>query len=188
MKQRNRFIVISIVILALVLFGYWLINKPDHQSDSSLSFSKPMKIISSVFNSNELIPSKYTCDGANINPPLQIVSVPDNAKSLALVMDDPDSATGTWLHWTLWNIDPRTKFIKEDSIPKEAQQGITSFKQIGYGGPCPGSGLRHYYFKLYALSAAPNLSEGATLGELQNFIDSHTIAVAELIGLYTRQR
>ncbi len=188
MVSNKRILLFLIVILVILGFGSWLIFGLPHKNslpESNLSIT--MKILSTAFQNNNLIPAKYTCDGKNINPPLQIIDVPENSKSLALIMDDPDSPIGTWLHWSLWNIDPQTKIIKENSVPQNARQGITNFGHIGYGGPCPGSGLHHYHFKLYALSAIPDLSEGATLGELQNFINSHTIAAADLVGLYSRQ-
>ena len=116
-----------------------------------------MKILSPVFNHNSAIPSLYTCDGENINPPLMFEDVPTEAQSLVLISDDPDAPAGTWVHWTVWNISPSTKDIKENACPKEAVEGITSFGTTGYGGPCPPSGEHRYFFKLYALDTILDL-------------------------------
>ena len=139
-----------------------------------------MKIESSAFQNNQNIPAKYTCDGENINPPLKISGVPENAKSLALVVDDPDATRGiTWVHWILLNIDPAIGEIAENSLPEKTKELVTSFGKPGYGGPCPpkGSKPHRYFFKLYALYDKINSVEE---------IDKHTIEKAELVGFYSR--
>jgi len=148
-----------------------------------------MKITSPVFKNNAQIPSKYTCDGENINPPLEISEVPEGAKSLVLIVDDPDATRGfTWLHWTLWNIKPDTKEISENSIPQGAIEGKTDFGKSGWGGPCPPSGSHRYFFKLFALNAVLDLSDSASLDEIQKAMEGHILEKAELIGLYSRER
>mgnify|MGYP003394717907 CR=1 FL=1 len=148
-----------------------------------------MKITSLVFKNNDKIPAKYTCDGENINPPLTISGVPEEAKSLVLIVDDPDATRGyTWLHWTLWNINPDTKEIAENSVPNGATQGKTDFGKSGWGGPCPPSGSHHYFFKLFALDVILELPCGASLDELQKTIEGHILEKVELIGLYSRER
>lgn len=146
-----------------------------------------MKISSPVFENNECIPSKYTCDGGNISPPLMFSDVPGNAQSLVLIMDDPDAPRGTWIHWTIWNIDPKTTGIKENSVPGEAVEGITSFGRAGYGGPCPPTGTHRYFFKLYALDAKLDLAPDLDKSALEKAMQNHILAQAELIGLYTRK-
>lgn len=111
-----------------------------------------MKITSQVFVNNSPIPSKYTCDGENVNPPLLIAEVPAEAVELVLIVDDPDAPAGTWVHWILWNLDPRTTEIAEGATPVGAIEGITTYSRPGYGGPCPPSGTHRYFFKLYALN------------------------------------
>ena len=93
------------------------------------------RITSQVFEHNKFIPPKYTCDGENISPPLEISGVPESAKSLVLIMDEPDATRGVWAHWLLWNISPDTKEIPENSVPPGTTEGVTSFGRSGYGGP-----------------------------------------------------
>jgi phosphatidylethanolamine-binding protein (PEBP) family uncharacterized protein len=130
-----------------------------------------MKISSTAFEHNGQIPKKYTCDGSDVNPPLKFESIPDEAKSLALIIDDPDAPVGTWVHWVLWNIDPKTTEIQDD-----------------YGGPCPPSGTHRYFFKLYALDTTLNLGPNVTKRDIESSIKGHILAKAELIGLYKRIR
>lgn len=146
-----------------------------------------MILTSPAFQNSGSIPQKFTCDGGDINPELQIGNVPGTAKSLALIMDDPDAPAGTWTHWTVWNIDPKTTVIKEESVPPRAVEGMTSFGRIGYGGPCPPPGKPHrYFFKLYALGAILDLPSGTPLADLEAEIQKYMVARAELIGLYGR--
>ncbi|RJQ28454.1 YbhB/YbcL family Raf kinase inhibitor-like protein [Candidatus Parcubacteria bacterium] len=146
-----------------------------------------MIITSPAFEDNATIPEKYTCDGGDINPELHIHNVPEDAVSLALVVDDPDAPGGTFTHWTVWNIDPKTTRIKEESVPSNGVEGMTSFGRVGYGGPCPPPGKPHrYYFKLYALKDMLNLPNGTTIKEFEAEKERHLIEKAELIGLYGR--
>lgn len=146
-----------------------------------------LKISSSAFRHNDLIPSKYTCDGADVNPPLAIEGVPENTKSLALIVDDPDAPRGTWVHWLVWNIDPKTKVIAEDSAANGGRQGMNDFRKLDYGGPCPPSGTHRYFFKLYALDAPLNLEKGAARADLEKSMKGHVLAQTEIIGLYRRK-
>ena len=145
------------------------------------------QISSPVFKHNQMIPSKYTCDGEDVNPPLFIGNAPPEAKSLALIADDPDAPAGIWVHWVLWNIDPKTTEIGESSVPAGAHQGTTDFRMQRYGGPCPPSGTHRYFFKLYALDTAIDPGKGATKAGLERAMKGHVIAQAELIGLYKRK-
>src|SRR3989344_873103 len=110
-----------------------------------------MNLSSPAFEHHQPIPAKYTCDGENINPLLQFSDIPDSTKSLVLIMDDPDAPAGLWVHWTIWNIDPGTAEIAENSVPPGSIEGVTSFGKPGYGGPCPPSGTHRYFFKFFAL-------------------------------------
>lgn len=146
-----------------------------------------MKIESPVFKNNELIPPKYTCDGENINPPLKLDEVPENTKSLVLIVDDPDAPMGTWVHWTIWNINPQTVEISENSCPQGAVEGITDFGIAGYGGPCPPSGTHRYFFKLYALDVSTlDLMSSANASDVRKELKNHILAQAQIIGLYSR--
>ncbi len=148
---------------------------------STLTLSSP------AFTPGGSIPAKYTCDGSDINPPLTIGDVPAGTKSLALIVDDPDAPAGTWVHWVVWNISPATKEIGENSAPAGALQGMTDFRRKAYGGPCPPSGTHRYFFKLYALDAAPSLDQGASKAALEKAMKGHILAQAELMGLYKRK-
>ena len=146
-----------------------------------------MKIASIAFATNSNIPSQYTCDGKNINPPLEFVQVPTNAKSLALIVDDPDAPSKVWVHWVVYNINPKTQEVKENSIPQDGIEGMTDFGKPGYGGPCPPAGTHRYFFKLYALDMKLNLLQKPTKQELEQGIQGHILDKAELIGLYSRE-
>jgi len=146
-----------------------------------------MKISSPTFEANQTIPSKYTCDGENINPPFQIFDVPAGAKSLVLISDDPDAPMGTWVHWTIWNIPPETKEIGKNSAPIGVVEGMTSFGKKGYGGPCPPSGTHRYFFKLYALDSILDLPISAKAADIEKAMKGHILDKTELIGLYKRQ-
>ncbi|RMD67029.1 YbhB/YbcL family Raf kinase inhibitor-like protein [Candidatus Pacearchaeota archaeon] len=146
-----------------------------------------MEISSPAFAHNSPIPSKYTCDGQDINPPLTFANVPSSAKELVLIVDDPDAPAGVWTHWVVYNIPPQTAGIDENSIPANAVQGTNSWGKSAYGGPCPPSGTHRYFFKLYALNSPLQLSPGASKTELENAMQGKVIASAELVGTYTRQ-
>jgi Raf kinase inhibitor-like YbhB/YbcL family protein len=146
-----------------------------------------LKISSTAFALNGSIPSKYTCDGLDVNPPLRFENVPTEAKSLVLIVDDPDAPAGTWVHWVVWNIDPATKEIRENSVPPGASQGMTDFRKQKYGGPCPPSGVHRYFFKLYALSATLTLGPNADKAAVEKAMQGRILAQTELIGLYTRR-
>jgi len=143
---------------------------------------------SSAFKNDNEIPRKYGYKNSNINPPLKIKGIPQNTKSLALIMDDPDAmgAVGKiWVHWVVWNIDPQITEIKEDSIPTGAIEGKTDFGEIGYGGPAPPDKEHTYIFKLYALDNKLNLNESATKKDVEKSIKNHILAEAKLTGKYS---
>jgi len=146
-----------------------------------------VKLESSSFENNQNIPMTYSCDGDNINPPLEISGVPKNAKSLALIMDDPDAPGGTFTHWFMWNITTDTKEILEGDWPEGAEQGLNDRGELGYTGPCPPSGVHHYHFKLYALSKKLDILPSSTKEELEKEIENAFIAKSELVGIYSRE-
>ena len=151
-----------------------------------------MSLISPDFKNNGKIPVKFTCQGDNISPELKINGVSPKTKSLVLIVDDPDAPAGTWVHWVLYNIPPKTEIISENQrkgsviLNWGAYQGLNSWNKIGYGGPCPPSGTHRYFFKLYALKQNLSLKKGATKQELENEINKNLIQKAELIGLYKK--
>lgn len=152
------------------------INHPD---------SAAIQITSSSFINNEYIPTKFTCDGSNVNPSLTIKNIPDGTKTLALIMDDPDAPHGTFVHWVVWNIAPEDSLIKENSLP--GISGINSTGNNGYMGPCPQSGIHHYHFKVFAIDKELTIKNNADKKILEETMKNHVISSAELIGLYQRK-
>ncbi len=146
---------------------------------------KMLNISSTVFKEGEMIPAKYTCEGENINPPLDISGIPGEAKCLAIIMDDPDAPSGNWVHWLVWNI-PVTHHIKEENVP--GKEGINDFQMHRYGGPCPPSGTHRYSFKLYALDALLELPGNTKKGQLEKAMSEHIIGFGTLTGLYKRNK
>lgn len=145
------------------------------------------RIESPAFRQNGQIPQKYTCDGEDVNPPLRITNVPPSAKSLALIVDDPDAPGRTWVHWVVWNIPASTSEIGEDSVPDGSAQGMNDFRKNPYGGPCPPSGTHRYFFKLYALDTTLDLGSRSTKPDLEGAMRGHIVGQAELMGLYRRR-
>jgi len=151
-----------------------------------INYNINMILSSSVFENNRTIPSEFTCDGSNVSPPLSISGAPKNAKSLALIMDDPDAPMGTFTHWTVWNISPeKSQFSKGEKI--NLPQGKTSFGKPGYGGPCPPSGTHRYFFKLYALDVVLDIADGAPRKDLEDAMNAHVITQTVLVGKYSRR-
>jgi hypothetical protein len=154
-----------------------------------------LKLASTAFSHGGEIPSKHTCEGEDVSPPLAWSGVPANAKSLALIVDDPDAPDPaapkmTWVHWVLYNIPASASALAEgaSALPAGTLQGLNDWKRTGYGGPCPPIGRHRYFHKLYALDTAlPNLGQ-VPKGKLEAAMKPHVIAQAELIGTYQKRR
>jgi len=144
-----------------------------------------LKVKSSAFEHNGLIPRKYTCDGNDVNPPLTIEDIPEGTESLALTIDDPDAPMGTWDHWVVWNIPPHTQEIREKSVP--GVEGMNDFRRNSYGGPCPPGGTHRYFFKVYALDTKLNLGAASRKKDLERAMQGHILAKGEFIGRYSRK-
>lgn len=144
---------------------------------------KILSVSSEAFENRGYIPIKYTCDGINTNPPIDINNIPEDTKSLVLIVDDVDAPIRAWTHWIIWNVSPGKK-IKENS--HSGMEGINDFRQHHYGGPCPPSGTHRYHFKVYALDEMLFLKKDSTKYELEKTMSSHIIAFGELIGIYRR--
>jgi len=142
-----------------------------------------MNLKSTAFKEGETIPEKYTCDGEDIMPRLQIEGVPSKTKTLALICHDPDAPMGRWEHGLFWNIPPTTKEITKPI----GVIGKNSWGRNDYGGPCPPSGKHHYFFTIYALDIKLDLPEGSTREELELAMEGHVIAHSQLAGLYKRK-
>jgi len=150
-----------------------------------------MKITSEAFDEGGMIPSRHTCDGADVSPPLAWSGLPENTVALALICDDPDAPVGTWVHWVLYDLPPEVTELAEavptqETLASGAKQGRNSGRKIGYSGPCPPSGTHRYYFKLYALDQGVDLSPGATKKQLVAAMEGHILAEAQLMGRYQR--
>jgi len=145
-----------------------------------------LKLSSPAFENGGEIPKKYSCDGANVSPPLEIEHVPSNTKSLALVFDDIDAPRGSYVHWIVWNIDPSLKELKENSVPEGVVQGVNDFKKRHYGGPCPPKRAHKYVFKIYALDTLLNLNPNGTKKDLEKVMEGHIISRSQLAGVYKR--
>jgi Raf kinase inhibitor-like YbhB/YbcL family protein len=147
-------------------------------------------LITSVFDAGQSIPVKYTCHGEDLSPPLKFFHLPNGVKSLALVVDDPDAPNGTFDHWIVWNIPANLTQISEGApefktIEPHPSQGVNSYKQNGYRGPCPPPGKpHHYHFKLYALDTTLNIEEGSTKQALEQVMKGHIIDQTELVGVF----
>jgi Raf kinase inhibitor-like YbhB/YbcL family protein len=148
-----------------------------------------MQIKSTSFTNNQQMPDRFTCRGENINPNLGLENIPATAKSLVLLMHDPDAVEGDFTHWLVWNIEPTTKQILEDSAPTGSVEGINDFGRVGYGGPCPprGSGSHRYTFELYALDQPLDLPSTTNGDDLRKAIKTHILATASLIGLVSAE-
>lgn len=143
-----------------------------------------LKITSPVFENSGFIPTKYTCDGDDVNPPLKIGGIPEGTKSLALIVDDPDAPMGTWDHWIVWNIPPTSK-VEENAVP--GVEGLNDFRKHSYGGPCPPSGTHRYFFKVYALDAKLDLHPNSRKEDVERAMEDHILAKGEIIGRYSRR-
>ncbi|HUV30512.1 MAG TPA: YbhB/YbcL family Raf kinase inhibitor-like protein [Acidobacteriota bacterium] len=149
-------------------------------------------VTSAAFEEGGMIPREYTCDGADISPPLSWSGVPPAAKSMALICDDPDAPAGTWVHWVLFNLPLDTTELPQSIPPEEtlangARHGVTDFGRHGYGGPCPPGGTHRYYFKLYALDTMLEIAGRVTKTGLLSAMEGHTLAQGHLMGKYRRQ-
>jgi Raf kinase inhibitor-like YbhB/YbcL family protein len=148
-------------------------------------------ITSSAFKEGALIPKKHTCDAEDISPDLKWSGVPQGAKSLALICDDPDAPVGTWVHWVLFNLPPGVSELaagvpSDAALTNGARHGKNDFRKLGYGGPCPPGGTHRYFFKLYALDTLLALESGSTKAQLLSALQNHILAEGQLMGTYKR--
>jgi Raf kinase inhibitor-like YbhB/YbcL family protein len=151
-----------------------------------------VELTSRAFREGDVIPSKFTCDGADVSPALDWANVPAGAKSLALICDDPDAPGGTWVHWLVYGVAADRRSLGEGVPAAPVIQGLciqgrNDFKRIGYGGPCPPPGKPHrYFFKLYALDSTLDLKPGAKKPEVEKAMKGHVLAQGQLMGKYQR--
>jgi len=144
-----------------------------------------MKITSPEFENGKYIPQKFSCEGQGVNPALIIEGIPKEAKSLSLIVDDPDAPMGTFVHWVVYDI-PVVNRIDENSVP--GKQGINTAGRKNYVSPCPPTGAHRYFFKIYALDDKLNLGEGLSKEGLEKAMQGHILDKCELMGLYKKTR
>ena len=150
-----------------------------------------IKLTSAAFKEGQPIPRQYTCVGVNVSPPLEWSDVPKNAKTIAIIADDPDAPAGTWVHWVLYDLPAENIGLVEnlpatENLKAGGFQGVNDFGKIGYGGPCPPSGTHRYFFKLYALDNYLSLKVGATKAQVEKAMEGHIVAQGQLMGTYSR--
>lgn len=155
-------------------------------SVSKSQTASTFKLISSAFEDGKPIPAKYTCDSSNISPPLNWVGIPQKTKSFAIIMDDPDAPMGTWVHWVIYNIPGTVTSLEEKlSVQKiKATDGLNSWNEKGYNGPCPPYGTHRYNFKLFALDETLTSKDGMTKAELLEAMKGHILSETTLTGLF----
>lgn len=169
--------------LLFLMMGIFGLSEMVH--GDTLREGKQVKIESAAFKNNQPIPRKYTCDGEDVSPPLNISDIPPKTKSLAIVVDDPDAPVGTFDHWIAFNIPSDQTTLSEGA--KVSKQGKNHFRELRYRGPCPPKGPAHrYFFKVYALDVALDLPEGISKKQLEEAMEGHILGKGELIGTYQR--
>jgi hypothetical protein len=194
--MRRRFVCSFVVVAALVLVACGGDDddsaqpQPSNPSETSTTTTPDragFTLTSSAFADGKPIPTEFTCDGENVSPPLAWQDALDDTKQLALVVDDPDAPSGTFVHWVMWGFGPGNGAIERGRIPAHAVEGKNGGGSTGYTGPCPPSGVHHYRFQLFALSGAPDVQAGATAQQLRDAIADITIAHITLTGTYQHQ-
>jgi Raf kinase inhibitor-like YbhB/YbcL family protein len=161
-------------------------------SQEATAMSTTIQLTSPVFENGKPIPVKYTCDGDDVSPELKWGNLPEGTRSIALICDDPDAPMGTWVHWVLFDLPVEVTGLPEaipgtETLDNGATQGMTNFKRVGYGGPCPPPGKPHrYFFKLYAVDKMLGLSSGADKGEVLSAMEGHVLGEGQLMGTYGR--
>jgi len=181
-------IISAAIIIALAASAIYLTSLQQPKEIVAQKFS----LTSPAFGDHERIPDKYTCEGADISPPLHWEGYPEETVSFVLIVEDPDAPAGTFTHWVMYNIPADVNELEEDvpkveKLPSGALQGVNDFNQVGYGGPCPPPGKPHrYVFKMYALDTVLDLVPGVGREEVLKAMSGHVLAEATLIGIYSR--
>jgi len=188
--QSNLFIHVFqlLLMLALLFLAIFSNMKAFGEEKATEKKMQPIDVSSTAFSDGGMIPEKFTCDGENVNPPIEIKNVPKGTKSLALIVDDPDAPIGTWDHWLMWNLDPKTAKVQENATPPQAKVGKNDYKKMAYGGPCPPFGEHRYYFKVYALDKELDLPKGEKRKALERAFKDHIISEGKMMGRYKRAK
>jgi Raf kinase inhibitor-like YbhB/YbcL family protein len=184
-----RRIFLAVISLAVLAAAAATIYAKERKKEGK---SMDLTVESSAFQNGGMIPSKYTCDGRDISPPLSWSAGPGGTESYAIIADDPDAPVGTWVHWVMYDIPPDVTSLPEEvpasrTLDNGAAQGKNDFRRFGYGGPCPPGGTHRYYFKVYALDTVLQKGPGLSKKELLSIMDGHVLAQGELMGKYSRR-
>ena len=192
--MRGIFVIIGFALCCVMFSSCAGRQQPVAQPASTPKEDKAeIKLTSVAFKDGQSIPAPYTCDGVNISPPLEWSGLPKTTKTVAIIVEDPDAPSGTWVHWVLYNL-PADNIGLVENVPASENlkaggfQGKNDFGKIGYGGPCPPSGTHHYFFKIYALDSELPLKAGATKAELMKAMEGHIVLEGQLMGTYRHQR
>jgi Raf kinase inhibitor-like YbhB/YbcL family protein len=183
---------LRLIALASLLLAASALIAQTTQIGQASGAATPFQLSSASFVASQMIPKKFSCEGPDTSPELSWKGVPSAAKSLALIMDDPDAPAGTWVHWVLYNLPASTTELaegveKQEKIANGTLQGRNSFGKVGYGGPCPPPGTPHrYFFKFYALDIKLDLKAGASKDDLEQAMKGHILGQTELVGKYGR--
>ena len=181
----RKYLWIGLILVILVYFGSACKPTTSETVNGSES-SGSIQVSSSAFADGEMIPTKYTCDGENLSPPLIWSGIPQGAKSVALIMDDPDAPAGTWVHWVLYDLSADLDGLDE-GVRGIGVDGVNSWNNTGYGGPCPPAGNPHrYFFKLYALDTELYLQSGTPKADIEKAMQGHILAEGQIMGEYGR--
>ena len=184
--------VLVIVIFGLMIYAFFSMSSTKSVQRKEV---KQMTILS-AFKDGDFIPKKYACEGQDVNPEIVVSNVPEGAKTIAIICEDPDAPIGTFVHWVLWNFPVNGSSVKipegirkVEKLPDGTMQGYNDFGKIGYNGPCPpkGHGVHHYHFKVYAVNNVLELKGKITKKELEKALSGKILAQAEIIGLYERK-
>jgi Raf kinase inhibitor-like YbhB/YbcL family protein len=145
-------------------------------------------VSSPAFSDGDEIPQRFTCDGADVSPPLEFAGIPENTAELALLVEDPDAPAGTFTHWVMWGVDPGQARLGEGEVPAGAVEGTNGFGRLGYGGPCPPPGPPHrYVFTVFALSEPLDLPAGSSAADLKRAMTGKVVDSGQLTGWYQRR-
>jgi Raf kinase inhibitor-like YbhB/YbcL family protein len=188
MKKLHKILTSLISLFSILLLSQNLLLAQNNNSFKAMNY---LDIKTPAFVPNGMIPSKFTCDGENISPCLNWAAVPEGTQSLVLIMDDPDAPNGDWVHFILFNIPPETRQLAENfQVSKKPspsmKAGLNSARKLDYHGPCPPSGIHHYFFKIYALDIMLNQPEGISKKDLLAAMEGHILSKGEIIGRYQR--
>lgn len=155
---------------------------------TDLSVGGVISLTSSAFVQGGTIPRRHTCDGVDVSPELTWGSLPPGARSLALIVEDPDAPRGLFTHWVVHGLSPNLRGLPEGSLPREAHEGVNDFRRAQWSGPCPPAGRRHrYFFRLYALDAEITGLKKPTRAQMLHAMEGHVLGTGELMGTYQRE-